>query len=323
MNWQPTMDWETAKERAALIAKIRSFFHDREVIEVETPIISQNTVTDVHMDVFTTLYEQGNLELQNKPLYLQTSPEYGMKRLLAAGYQSIYQIAKAFRNEPHGRYHNPEFTMLEWYRLDFDHHLLMDEVTELLKVVLPITEVEKVTYQNVFQRVISVDPLEANLEELKLCLKKHDIEGDWINSEVNKDILLQVAFSEIIEPVIGRDCPVFVYDFPASQASLAKISDKDSRVASRFECYYKGVELANGFDELSSASEQLQRFQEDNEHRKSLNRQARVVDRRFIAALENGLPQCAGVALGIDRLVMLALDMNDIKSSITFNIESA
>ena len=323
MNWQPTMDWETAKQRSALIAKIRDFFYEREVVEVETPLMSLNTVTDVHMDVFTTSYEHGNLDLQNKELFLQTSPEYAMKRLLASGYGSIYQIAKAFRNEPHGRHHNPEFTMLEWYRVGFDHHDLIDEVAELLTAVLSVKEFEKVTYQNIFKRVVSIDPLLADIEQLKQCLKSNDIQGDWINSEKNKDILLQVIFSEVIEPVIGRSMPIFVYDFPSSQASLAKISEDDERVANRFECYYKGIELANGFNELVSASEQLHRFQEDNHLRKHLNKDTREIDHRFISGLEYGLPQCAGVALGVDRLVMLALNMMEIKNSLTFNIENA
>jgi len=323
MNWQPTMDWETAKARSSLIAKIRTFFYEREVVEVETPLMSQNTVTDVHMDVFETNYEQGNLALQNKTMYLQTSPEYAMKRLLAAGYGSIYQIAKAFRNEPHGRFHNPEFSMLEWYRLAFDHHQLMDEVAELLKVTLNCSEVDKTTYQNVFLSTVSVDPLEASTSVLKKCLADYGIEGEWITSEQDRDILLQVVFSEIIEPKIGTAKPVFVYDFPASQASLAKISEQDNRVAHRFECYFKGVELANGFNELTSADEQLERFQKDNIQRNDLCKVSRDIDTYFMTALEHGLPNCSGVALGIDRLVMLALDISDIKKTLSFNVENA
>lgn len=319
-NWQPTLSWEGAKARSLIIHKIRAFLDERGLVEVETPVLCGHGATDVYLDSFQTNYNHSikTDDLGGCELHLQTSPEYAMKRLLASGYQNIYQITKAFRNEPSGRYHNPEFTMLEWYRVDYDHLSLMNEVGDLLKVVLGCTNINKVTYQNVFIQFVGIDPLDVSLIDLFNVINKHNKWSDWMKTENDIDILLQVIFTEIIEPKIGVDTPCFIYEFPASQASLAKLSNHDPRVADRFECYYKGIELVNGFNELTCADDQLARFEQDNMKRAVLNKSEVVIDKSFIDALKSGLPQCAGVALGIDRLIMLALNKEHIQDVITF-----
>lgn len=323
MSWQPTLTWEYAQKRAQILQKIRQFFNERNVIEVETPALSQGTVTDVHLDAITCRYDflSDSSPEQSTNLYLQTSPEFHMKRLLASGYGCIFQIAKAFRHEEAGRFHNPEFTLLEWYRLGFDHFALMDEVAELLKMILDCKAPTKTTYQQLFIDLLRVDPLIATRGQLISLIKEHDKLSEWLTVEQDNDILLQFIFSEIIEPQIGKTSPCFVYNFPRSQASLAKMSREDTRVAERFECYFQGVELVNGFNELTDSCIQLKRFQEDNIKREKLYHSIKPIDKHFIEALSQGLPQCSGVALGIDRLVMLALKAKHIEQVISFPID--
>ena len=323
--WSTTLNWNDAKTRANLITKIRDFFKHRNVIEVETPSLSLGTVTDPFIDAFCSKYNflHSSHISEETPYYLQTSPEFHMKRLLASGFGCIYQICKAFRHEGSGKNHNPEFTMLEWYRLDFNQHDLMNELDELLSLILDTSQGEKISYQDLFLRHICIDPLTASFEELYAVVKHHKKEADWLYSSNDIDLLLQFIFSEIIESRIGLNAPCFVYNFPVAQASLARVCTNDLRVAQRFECYYKGVELANGFDELTDASVQVTRFQEDNYKRKQLGLSIREIDENFISALKSGLPQCSGVALGIDRLVMLALQKTHIEEVITFPIDRA
>ncbi|GLX78098.1 elongation factor P--(R)-beta-lysine ligase [Thalassotalea insulae] len=321
--WKTDLSWQVAKLRADYLNTIRSFFLEKNVVEVETPLLSQGTVTDVHLEAFDSRYDFLSSKCEGTHLFLQTSPEFAMKRLLASGYGSIYQICKAFRYEEAGRFHNPEFTMLEWYRIGFDHFHLMEEVSELLQQVLACKPASKISYQQAFQQYLNIDPLDTSLSELKQLMTEQNILGDWIAEETDHDVLLQVLFSECIEPKIGQQTPCFVYHYPSSQSALAKISALDNRVAERFECYFKGVELANGFNELTDACEQVERFEKDNQHRRKLGKAEKPIDNRFIAALTEGLPQCSGVALGVDRLLMLALETNTIAETMTFNIDKA
>ena len=325
MSWQPSMNWQYAKQRAQVLTHIRSFFLKRNVIEVDTPLLSHGTVTDVHLDAFITHYKYSNNSHcdEAQVLYAQTSPEFAMKRLLASGYGCCYQICKAFRHEQYGRLHNPEFTMLEWYRIGFDHFQLMDEVAALLALTIGCQQVERVSYQELFIREVNIDPLNTDKAQLIAFISARDKLSDWLISEECVDTLLQFIMAELIEPNIGKDIPCFVYNFPASQASLAKISREDPRVAERFECYFKGIELANGFNELTDVEQQKLRFEKDNEIRAQLDKSPQAIDQNFISALEHGLPACAGVALGIDRLVMLALSASKIDQVITFPIENA
>ena len=325
MTWQTTLTWKNAQKRAQILQQIRQFFAERQVVEVETPALSQGTVTAVYLDAFTCKYNflADSPADQSADLYLQTSPEFHMKRLLACGYGCIFQIAKAFRHEESGRNHNPEFTMLEWYRIGFDQYDLMQEVAELLQVVLGGDKAVFTSYQDVFIKTVFIDPLTATFDELVGVLNKHSKSADWLVEMNDIDLLLQFIFTEIIEPTIGIDQPQFIYDFPIAQASLAKRSSDDPRVAQRFECYYRGIELVNGFNELTDATEQVIRFEEDNRKRTEQGLAVKPIDVNFIAALSHGLPQCSGVALGIDRLIMLALDCQNINEVVSFGIENA
>ncbi|MCE7537516.1 elongation factor P--(R)-beta-lysine ligase [Aliivibrio fischeri] len=320
-NWMPSASIEQLQQRADILAAIRSFFFKRKVMEVDTPAMSHATVTDVHLHTFQTDFI-GPGYADGTHLYFMTSPEFHMKRLLAAGSGCIYQINKAFRNEEAGRYHNPEFTMLEWYRLGFDHHDLMDEMNELLTLVLKCDNAERMTYQEAFIQVLGVCPLEASMDELRAVAAPLGL-SDIADIEEDRDTLLQLLFSMGVEVKIGQDVPAFVYDFPASQAALAKINPSDPRVAERFEVYFKGIELANGFHELDNAKEQLMRFEEDNAKRKSMGLIEQPIDYHLIAALEAGLPNCSGVALGIDRLIMLAMGEKHIEQVTAFPFDRA
>lgn len=319
--WAPSASINTLKQRAAILRTIREFFYTRNVMEVETPSLSSASVTDVHLASFSTQFV-GPGHAGGLPLYLQTSPEFAMKRLLAAGSGAIFQLCKAFRNEEAGSHHNPEFTMLEWYRPGFDEFALMDEMDELMQLILDVEPAERLTYQQAFEQVLSLDPLTATLSQLQALACDHGF-ADIAKNETNKDTLLQLLFCMKVEPTIGQTKPCFVYHFPASQAALAKICEHDNRVAGRFELYYKNMELANGFNELTNAKEQAKRFDEDNAYRAANGLNHVPMDKRLIAALEHGLPQCAGVAMGIDRLVMLATEKETIKEVIAFDVDRA
>ena len=318
-QWQPSASIKNLLTRAKLIEEIRRFFTDRGLLEVETPVLSEFGVTDVHLATFSTEFISPFGE-QSKTLWRSTSPEYHMKRLLAAGSGPIFQIGKVFRNEEAGNRHNPEFTMLEWYRPHFDMYRLINEVDDLLQQILECPPAESMSYQFAFQQYVGLDPLSADLSELVEKAKKHQLMGAENES---RDTLLQFLFSAVVEPQIGQEAPVVVYHFPASQAALAQISSEDLRVAERFEFYYKGLELANGFHELSDAREQLRRFQQDNLQREKMGLPVRAIDTRLLSALQAGIPNCSGVALGVDRLLMIAMGAEHIKEVISFAIDNA
>ncbi|MFD2167194.1 elongation factor P--(R)-beta-lysine ligase [Thalassotalea euphylliae] len=319
MDWKASQTFEQARLRANLVNKIRNYFAKQDVIEVDTALLCQGTITDPYIDAIQSTYDW--LPEGSKTFYLQTSPEYAMKRLLASGYGDIYQVCKAFRHEPYGTYHNAEFTMLEWYRLGFSMHDLIDDVIGLLSVTLDIKKVEKMTYEDAFIKYLDINPLETSFDK---CLEKLSLLGGiepWLAECNDLDTLLQFMFATYVESNIGQTCPVVIYNFPSSQASLAKIDSKDHRVAKRFEVYFKNVELANGFEELTCAQSQRLRFKEDNLKRKKLGLEQRPVDEKFLASLEAGLPDCSGVALGVDRLVMLATDTHHISEVIPFCVD--
>lgn len=317
--WQPSASIENLLARAKIIAEIRRFFTDRGLLEVQTPVLSEFGVTDVHLSTFSTEFVAPFAQ-QSKTLWLSTSPEYHMKRLLAAGSGPIFQLCQVFRNEEAGQRHNPEFTMLEWYRPHFDMYRLINEVDDLLQQILECKPTESLSYQFVFQEYVGLDPLSAERAELITKAKEYHL----LNAEQEeRDTLLQFLFSTVVEPNIGKDNPVAVYHFPATQAALAQISSEDHRVAERFEFYYKGLELANGFHELTDSNEQLHRFEQDNVQRQKLGLPLREIDKRLLAALKSGVPNCSGVALGVDRLLMIALGASSIKEVIAFGIENA
>lgn len=317
--WQPSANIENLLKRAKIIAEIRRFFTDRGLLEVETPVLSEFGVTDLHLSTFSTEFI-APFDALSKTLWLSTSPEYHMKRLLAAGSGPIFQISKVFRNEEAGNRHNPEFTMLEWYRPHFDMYRLINEVDDLLQQILDCLPAESMSYQFAFQEYVGLDPLSATRKELMEAARQQNFMAE---EDEDRDTLLQFLFSEMVEPKIGLNAPVVIYHFPSSQAALAQLSPEDQRVAERFEFYYKGVELANGFHELTDADEQRRRFEQDNRQRQKVGLPLRAIDERFLGALQAGMPNTAGVALGVDRLVMIALGVETIKEVISFSIENA
>ncbi|HHT7855109.1 elongation factor P--(R)-beta-lysine ligase [Pasteurella multocida] len=318
-NWQPSASIENLLARAKIIAEIRRFFTDRGLLEVETPVLSEFGVTDVHLSTFNTTFISPTAE-KSKALWLSTSPEYHMKRLLAAGSGPIFQLCHVFRNEEAGQRHNPEFTMLEWYRPHFDMYRLINEVDDLLQQILDCKPIESLSYQFVFQEYVGLDPLSAEKAELVAKAKQYHLQQA---EQEDRDTLLQFLFSTVVEPNIGKENPVAVYHFPATQAALAQISSEDHRVAERFEFYYKGLELANGFHELTDVNEQLHRFEQDNVQRQKMGLPQRQIDKRLLGALQAGVPNCSGIALGVDRLLMIALGANAIHEVIAFGIENA
>ena len=283
-TWQPSAPIPNLLKRAAVMAEIRRFFTDRGVLEVETPCMSQATVTDIHLFPFETRFV-GPGHSQGLNLYLMTSPEYHMKRLLAAGCGPVFQLCRSFRNEEMGRHHNPEFTMLEWYRPCYDMYRLINEVDDLLQQVLECQPAESLSYQQAFQRHLEIDPLSADKAQLREVAAKLDL-SNIADTEEDRDTLLQLLFTMGVEPHIGKDRPTFIYHFPATQASLAQISPEDHRVAERFEVYYKGIELANGFHELTDAHEQRLRFEQDNRKRAARGLPQQPIDNNLLAALE-------------------------------------
>ncbi len=322
MNWQPRASINNLLKRAKIIAEIRRFFIDRGIVEVETPILSKFTVTDIHLLSFETQFIPPVIATNTK-LYMITSPKYHMKRLLAANSGPIYQIIKAFRNKERGRYHNPEFTMLEWYRPHYDMYLLIDEVDDFLQQILDCQPTERISYQQAFQRYLNIDPIALELEKKQLYDAAVQLGLNNTEKEENKDVLLQFLFTMGVEPNLGKYKPTVIYHLPASQAALAKISKEDHRVAERFEVYFKGIELANGFRELTDAEEQRKRFEHDNQIRKKMGLPEQPIDERYLAALDKIIPDCSGVALGIDRLVMCILNAEKISDVISFSIELA
>ncbi|GGO66354.1 elongation factor P--(R)-beta-lysine ligase [Bowmanella pacifica] len=319
--WQPTASIEVLQKRALLMRKVRDFFAKRQVWEVETPNLSSATVTDEHLQGFSTEFVGPGAAL-GRTMYLQTSPEYAMKRLLAAGSGAIFQICKAYRNEEAGRWHNPEFTMLEWYRPGFDHVALMQELDELVQYICGTEPAQRMSYQQACIQHLQLDPLSCSLDTLREAATQLG-HGDLAAKEEDRDTLLQLLFCDGVEPHIGQIRPCFIFDFPASQAALAKLNPDDNRVAQRFELYFRQLELANGFHELDDADEQLARFEHDNLKRRQQGKAEKPIDPYLLGALQAGLPACAGVAVGLDRLFMLALDKPKIRDVLSFDIGNA
>jgi lysyl-tRNA synthetase class 2 len=307
------------KKRANILKSIREFFAKRNVIEVETPLLCSAPVTDPYLHALS-------LEYQQNYRYLQTSPEYAMKRLLCDGIGDIYQICKAFRSDETGRLHQVEFTILEWYRINFDHHQLMDETECLLQTVINALPAQKFSYQELFQQYLKINPHITTKKDLIKLLKHHNI---LLNEHENhtKDDYLNILFSQIIESRLKSDfkllTPIFVTDYPVSQSALAKtnFNKEGHEIAERFEVYINGIELANGYHELQDGNIQRKRFQQDLEKRKKLDLSLVPIDEYLCSALDNGLPACAGIAMGIDRLVMIALNQPHISDVIAFDFQ--
>lgn len=319
IDWRPGADIAALRARAAMLAELRAYFAEQGVLEVETPLLCRSGGTDPQIEPLTTRFN-GPGFADGVELYLQTSPEFAMKRLLAAGSGSTYQICKAFRDGEAGRLHNPEFTMLEWYRSGFNLTQLMDEVAAVLRLALgaSVLAVEHMSYAKSFEQELAIDIFGVTVSELKAFAVDRDLIGA-VQLELDKDGWLDLLMSHLIQPALGEDCLCFVTDYPASQAALARMNP-DGRTAARFEVFHRGIELANGFHELVDAGEQAERFEADNCKRKSEGQRPIVVDRQLLAAMEAGLPDCAGVAVGLDRVLMLRLGYDDIDGVLSFSL---
>lgn len=320
LNWQPTATIGTLRERARLIATVRAFFAARDIWEVETPVLGQGGSTDVHLVSLSSL---ARTDKGQRKLWLQTSPEFHMKRLLAADSGPIFQLAKSFRDGEVGARHNIEFTMLEWYRPGFTLAQLIEETTALVEHVLPQSPgpVVYYRYRELFHRHLEVDPFTTSLVTLRALAAERGNMSAQALAEEGRDTCLDLLMGMVIEPTLGQQELSVVVDYPASQAALARRhQDADGEwVASRFELYLNGIELANGYDELTDAEEQRQRFDADNAERRRLGLPEVDVDAHLLAALEQGLPASSGVALGLDRLIQLALGKARLEEVLAFS----
>jgi lysyl-tRNA synthetase class 2 len=320
MNWSPSADLPTLRLRAALLAATRDFFAGRGVLEVDTPALVRHAVTDRHIHC-----AQVQLPGHGAPLYLHSSPEYAMKRLLAAGSGDIYQIAHVFRGDERGALHNAEFTLIEWYRCGYSMRQLIDEVALLAGLLLALpagSAYETVSYQQAFERELGCAPLTATLPALRALAVRERLDPQ-LAARCDRDQLLDWLVGSSVGPRLGSERLCFLHGYPASQASLARLDPEDPRVALRFELYYRGIELANGFEELTDASAQRARFEADREQRRQHGLPVPDIDEALLQALAAGLPPVAGVALGFDRLLMLRTAARDISAVLAFPLERA
>lgn len=321
MSWQPTASFDMIRRRAQMLADIRRFFEQRQVLEVCTPAMSPGGATDPNIQSI-------NLELRafpRQPLrYLHTSPELAMKRLLAAGSGPIYQVCTVFRDNDAGRFHRPEFTMLEWYRPGWHYHELIEEVIDLIKLLAHETRLEqpqRFTYRELFLHYAALDPERANVQDCRDTCRRAGLPVADSMTE-NIDEWLDWILSALIAPKLPPDGLTCVYDFPVTQAALARIRHDSPPVAERFEIFWGGMELANGFQELTDAGEQRRRFEQDNARRREKSLPEIMIDERFLAAVAAGLPESAGVALGMDRLLMALMRAKHIREVMTFADDS-
>lgn len=318
-DWRPGISMTLLRQRAALLQQTREFFAARGVLEVDTPIVVNSPVSDPHIHSLALVPRPGDRLTR----FLHTSPEYAMKRLLAAGSGDICQICHVFRADEQGPLHNGEFTLIEWYRLGFSMHQLIDEVAALALLLLGAPRrVESVSYQQAFVRGLGCDPLVATDQALADCAIAQGLDAALV-ARCSRDELLDLLMGARIGPTLGRGSLCFVHGYPSSQASLAKLDPADARTALRFELYAEGIELANGFEELGDADEQGARFTADLAVRRRLDLPAHEPDARLLQALAHGLPPCSGVAVGFDRLLMLAAGARSIEQVLTFAADRA
>lgn len=327
MSWQSQASKELLLERALLLKNVRAFFDAKGVIEVETPLLSHYSTTDPHLDSLSSHF-------QEDICYLNTSPEYAMKRLLAGWQQAIYQICKAFRDDELGPNHNPEFSMLEWYQPGYSMEQLMAELAELVKAICQGSHFsllnntadknpafERLSYQQAFEKYAGFNPHQTNSAQCYQLAKEKNVEIPLgLTIEDALDDWLDWLLTQLVLPAFEKDCFTFIFDYPASQCALAKVAGNEQQVpvAKRFELFFGEIELANGFHELTDAKEQLQRFEAENQSRKQAGKEPGYIDNNFIDALSSGLPDCSGVAMGLDRLLMVLVDAKDIEQVLAF-----
>jgi len=319
--WRPSASLQVLQARARMLARIRAFFDARGAWEVETPLFAAACASDPHLQAIRLADSPWG------PRYWQTSPEAHMKRLLAAGSGAIYQIYRAARAGERGRFHHPEFTLLEWYRPGFDHRALMVEVDALLRALLiegpQLGLTETLTYRDAFQRHAGLDPFVVDAAQCRAQLTTAGIGLSVGAADLDRDGWLDLIMTHCVAPHLGRAGPCFITDYPASQAAMARLLPGEPQVAARFELYLHGLELANGYHELSDEPAQRARIAGDMAWRAEHGLPPVPVDEALLAALAAGLPDCAGVALGMDRLVMIATGASDIDAVLAFPVERA
>lgn len=317
IDGRTTIPLEALKARADLLAMIRQFMAERDILEVETPYLSHAYNTDPNINNLVTKFNAPNQQ-QPETLSLHSSPEFPMKRLLASGSGSIYQIARVFRDGEQGQLHNPEFTMLEWYRTDFDHHQLMDEIDQLL-LLLNLSKAERFSYEEVFLKYTGLNPHTDSDEQIKDFTKAEGLIAD----NYVRTTALDFIFSYKVVPQLGKESPCFVFDYPASQAALARIKQRNEiELAERFELFISGMEIANGYNELTDANELRQRFETEQQSNMNDSYSDFPIDENLLSVMEL-LPDCAGVAIGIDRLLMALMGEKEIKNVISFCVNKA
>ena len=321
-EWLPAASLDVMYLRAKLNARIRSFFSDRNVLEVETPVLSTAGNSDPNIASFSLEFS-GRTDGAPRTRWLRTSPEFALKRLLSAGVGDCYEIGRVFRDGEAGGRHNPEFTMLEWYRVGWDHQRLIEETAELVRAALALVgreaTMQRIAWRDLYRQGFGIDPIDAGIEELQNALGDIRIDPEGLNRDDWLDLLL----THCLQPAFPVDRMLAVYDYPDSQAALARVRPGDPPIAERFELYFGPLELANGYHELTDAAEQRTRFERDLSIRRERGAPIPPLDARLLDALQSGFPACAGVALGVDRLLMAMLGSDRIADVLAFPFDRA
>jgi len=323
-DYAPIASWSNLRLRAGLLRRLRRFFDDRGFLEVETPLLSHDTVVDRHLDPLPVkVFDNPAAPDRGPTMWLQTSPEFGMKRLMAAGGEAIYQVTRSFRGGERGRLHNVEFTMVEWYRRGDSMQAGIELLSDMAEHLLALGPAETISYREAFIRHAGIDPLTAEPSALARAARNRGLSLPQSVPETDRDAWLDLMLVECVEPYLGRDRPTILYDYPASQAALAVVRDEDPPVAERFELYVRGIELANGYHELTDPEILRQRIAVSNRQRESDGKYRLPEANRLLTAMEHGLPACSGVALGFDRLVMVAAGAENLDEVMAFPGERA
>ncbi len=322
-DFRPTASWANLRLRAELLGKVRDFFQGHGFLEVETPLLSSDTVVDRHLDPFGVFIDPSVPGRDARQMWLQTSPEFGMKRLMAAGGEAIYQVTRAFRRHELGALHNPEFTIVEWYRRGDSMIDGMKLLSKLCEALLTLGPAETLSYRDAFLRHAGIDPHAASLEALVSAAQGHGVGVPESFDRQDRDAWLDLLLVSRVEPRLGSGVPTILFDYPASQAALALVRDGDPPLAERFELYVRGIELANGFHELVDAEVLRQRQRANNAARQADGKPSLPEENRLLAAMRHGLPDCTGVALGLDRVVMLAAGARTLREVVSFPFDRA
>jgi lysyl-tRNA synthetase class 2 len=322
-DWTPAASWENLRLRAELLARTRAFFAARDFLEVETPLLSADVVVDRHLDpVGVVLPDDPRRPQVGRSMWLQTSPEFGMKRLMAAGAEAIYQITRAFRAGEVGPLHNPEFTIVEWYRRGDSMRQGMQLLSDLAEALLGLGPAEYLSYAEALRTHVGIDPHSATVDALAAAVRSHGISVAADFGGGDRDAWLELLLTELVEPRLGHARPVILYDYPATQAALAQLRGEPP-VAERFELYVRSIELANGYHELVDADVLRTRMRDANRRRAAEGKPQLPEDSRLLAAMQHGLPECTGVALGLDRVVMIAAVATKLSDVTAFPIDRA